>query len=379
MSILTKAPLYAYASVDMPSDFNDDELVQRIARAHQIASQEFAGHGSSFWRTFEEKHRDIEDALNSGNTDELARLLRNPSETELFYGFDDLVKSYVTDRNASPEMLRVGAAVVYEILIQVAMGSGAIRCNYPEAGQGLPEIPIEQLLLSLDSRFGFRIEFQNPFKFEFGLSTSRGIISYRAAQSLYQTWRVKQICDLIEGAKVLEIGAGLGRNAYFARCFGIKNYTIVDIPRTQLAQGYYLGRVMGDAAVSLHGEPDSDIRLRSPKWLFETSENFDFVLNVDSLTEMDREHALAYLRFAKDHSKAFLSINHEFNPATAEELIHEIGMKAVHRSPYWPRAGYVEELCLLRLNNHPINSPPCPPRTWRQSLLAQLLRRIIRR
>ena len=126
--------------------------------------------------------------------------------------------------------------------------------------------------------------------------------------------------------------------------------------------------------VSLSCEPERNVRLRTPNWLFDAAESFDVVVNVDSLTEMDRRHALAYVQFAKDHAKAFLSINHELNPTTAEELLHEAGMKAIYRSPYWPRAGYVEELCMPHLNGEFIKPPP-PPRTWRQSLLMQLLRR----
>jgi hypothetical protein len=103
---------------------------------------------------------------------------------------------------------------------------------------------------------------------------------------------------------------------------------------------------MGADAVSLCGESDRGVRLRSPRWLLENDEAFDLIFNVDSLTEMDRDHALSYVRFAKGHAGAFLSINHEVNPVTADELLREASMKAVHRSPYWPRAGYVEELIL---------------------------------
>jgi hypothetical protein len=81
---------------------------------------------------------------------------------------------------------------------------------------------------------------------------------------------------------VLEIGAGLGRNAYFPGKFGVKNYTIVDIPSTQLAQGYYLGRVLGTDAVGLPGDPNKKMNLRSAKWLHEAGRKFHLVFNADS-------------------------------------------------------------------------------------------------
>jgi hypothetical protein len=153
----------------------------------------------------------------------------------------------------------------------------------------------------------------------------------------------------VRGKRVLEIGAGLGRNAYHARKFGIDQYTIVDIPNTQLAQSYYLVRIMGEHTVSFCGETDErPVRLRSPKWLSQTSEKFDVVINVDSLTEMGRDHALSYVKFARDKSRSFLSINHEFNAATVAQLAAEAGITAISRAPYWPRPGYVEETFLAR-------------------------------
>jgi hypothetical protein len=216
-------PLYDYAATEPAASIDDTKLVERVAEAFRVSAEEFGGHGASFWGTFEVKHQDIKNALDTNNLNALGRLLRDPAETELFWGFDDLVKSFVLVRSNDPSVCKAGAEVVYGILIQVAIGSGAIRCPNPEADQGSPQIPIEDLLTALDQRFGFRIEFPNPFRAEFGICTSRGIVSYRAAQALYQSWRVKQICDLVEGAQVLEIGGGLGRNAYFARCFGIRN------------------------------------------------------------------------------------------------------------------------------------------------------------
>lgn len=340
--------VYEYAAAGAPSAIDDGNLIHRLWAAYKLSTKEFTGHGASFWGAFEAKHEDIQGALSSGNLDELARLLRAPAETELFWGFDDLVKSFVEVRNSNPAARQSGAETIYRRLVRAAIGMGAIRCDYPESGKTMPDIQVEDLLSHIEDRIGFRVEFPNPFEFEFGLSTSRGIISDRAVQSLYQAWRVKQICDLVGGRKILEIGAGLGRNAYFAGLFGISSYTIVDIPRTQLAQGYYLGRVLGADSVSLCGEEDADVRLRSAKWLHESREVFDVVLNADSLTEMDRNHALSYVKFAKRHATAFLSINHEFNETTADELLREAGMAPAYRSPYWTRPGYVEELCLLR-------------------------------
>jgi hypothetical protein len=45
-----------------------------------------------------------------------------------------------------------------------------------------------------------------------------------------------------------------------------------------------------------------------------------------------------------DRANIFLSINHEVNPFTVHKLYAAIATPAVIRTPYWMRAGYVEEI-----------------------------------
>jgi hypothetical protein len=360
-------PIYTYGRSPAPGPVDDKHLVRRCAAAFEASSRDFVGHGTSFWQQFEPKHHDIKNAIETEDYQQLGHLLRNPAQTELFWGFDDLTRTFAAIHDTTPEASRSHARSIYNSLVQTAMGVGTIRINYAEAQQPPPEPPeppVDDLLDAFEHQLGCSLIFPNPFADEFGISTSRGIISTRATQALYQASRIKDLCNLIGGSRVLEIGAGLGRNAYFANLFGIKNYTIVDIPSTQLAQGYYLGRLLGPDHVSLCGEPDCGVRLRSPRWLFESDETFHVILNADSLTEMDREHALRYLEFAKDRCDAFLSINHETNESTARQLMLEASMKIVHRSPYWPRGGYVEELYLRKFSEPPIG-PLSLKRFWR--------------
>jgi hypothetical protein len=73
----------------------------------------------------------------------------------------------------------------------------------------------------------------NPFPSELGLQSRRGVIGFRAIQALYQAWRIAQIAGGKPDFKVMEIGAGLGRTAYFATLFGLKRYTIIDVPLSE--------------------------------------------------------------------------------------------------------------------------------------------------
>lgn len=161
------------------------------------------------------------------------------------------------------------------------------------------------------------------------MATSRGVISHRAVQALYQAWRVFTFVNGDRGANVVEIGAGLGRTAFYARKFGLRNYTIVDLPMSSVAQAYFLGRTLGDDAVRLFGEEGSGISILPPSAFLAAQDRYDLVLNVDSLTELDPRTAKAYCMAIRDRSGVLLSINHEVNPFTAREMCSAVGMAPV--------------------------------------------------
>ena len=145
--------------------------------------------------------------------------------------------------------------------------------------------------------------------------------------------------------RVLEIGAGLGRTAFFAHQFGVPEYTIVDLPMTGSAQGYFLGRTLGADNVSLGGENSTGSVHILPSTDLEALEGrFDLIANIDSFTEMDRETATNYWKFAKAQTNLLYSINHEANHFTVRDIYTEQGDLDVVRTPYWLRKGYVEEI-----------------------------------
>ena len=206
----------------------------------------------------------------------------------------------------------------------------------------------ESVLTELNKSYG-PFSVPNPFPGEHGLKSSRGVISYRVPQSIYQAWRIKQLVHGISNPRVLEIGAGLGRTAYYAYERGIKDYTIVDIPITTAAQAYFLGRTIGEDKIHLDGEQPNEfshkIKILTPQTFFNEPKTYDLILNVDSLTEMDFSVAQAYWNKIKVSTRKFLSINHEVNTFRARDLVVEdLGNLNIHRGLYWMRRGYIEEL-----------------------------------
>lgn len=327
-----------------PSD--DAALISRIMTSYRTACEIEIGDKDSFWQTdFARIKRPDHDVLLGGNHDAVTTLLRNPARSRLFMGFDEL-----HDHTGLPEH---GIAHVishhgwiYDALLRLAEAIGARRLNYPETlGPGPVAPAAEEILSDIDRVVGFRVTFPNPFPGEIGLLTSRGVASFRSVQSLYQAYRIHELVGT--DARVMEIGGGLGRTAFYASRFGIRNYTIIDLPMTNVAQGYFLGRTLGQDMVSLFGENQHGIRILPPAEFLDTTDRYDLVVNVDSLTEMSRDTALAYCKAIHSRANKFLSINHECNPFTVREICATLPMHSSTRTPYWLRRGYVDEVFYL--------------------------------
>ena len=230
---------------------------------------------------------------------------------------------------------------------------GAVLYENPEAGAfKYGSLPPDSLLAAIDQRLGVTLKFPNPFPDEFGLVSARGVIAIRAVHAIYQAWRIQELVRGIPNPRVVEIGGGLGRTAFYSSLLGVKDYTIIDLPFTAVSQGYFLMRTLGMENVILHGEsgaPESNIKLLQPSAFFEGTDKVDLIVNVDSMTELDRPTADRYWRQIKRRSMQFLSINHEANPFTVKEIAEadEGSVVTWRRYPYPLRKGYVEELFIF--------------------------------
>jgi len=326
------------------------ELVGRIIQAYNIAIGSFAGPGDSMWRKFfDEKHSLIHQYLISRNAESVAEFLRDPASNSLFHGFDP-ISLVGTNTFKDNEIQRKGyAARVYDSLRRLCEAIGAIDLEYPEQYpiSGTKIVAVDSLLEALDKSFGFRVDFPNPFPQEYGLATPRGIVGHRTTHALYQAWKIRELTSKIARPSVVEIGAGLGRTAYYSYRLGITDYTIVDLPITNVSQAYFLGVTLGRNRVALHGEDRDrgDVAIIPPEAFQLSSSRIDLVLNSDSLTEMSESFANSYFSIAAKRSQMLLSINHEFNRIKIRNLM--AACADVHnysRYPYWMRRGYVEEL-----------------------------------
>ena len=302
---------------------DDTEIVARIIATYRASIATRPGPKGSFWEsTFAGMKQDVHDALVTDDFKTAQMLLRDPGKTDLFYGFDALARS-LPDAVSNPGGI---SATIYTLLLLLLEALGARRLWNPEASKATAPLPdVEMLLGSLDLVLGFRIEFPNPFADEVGLATSRGVASYRAIEAIHQAWR---IISLVKGnveARVAEIGAGMGRTALYANQLGLRDYTIVDLPMSAVAQANFLGRALGANEVCLFGEDRRGIRILPPAAFLDASDHYDLVVNVDSLTEMAHDTALAYCQAINARSGMFLSINHELSWLHGARNLHQGG------------------------------------------------------
>jgi hypothetical protein len=317
-------------------------LAERIQGAYKRTYNQDLGPRDSQWLgPIADQKKDFHKMVLHEPATTLIEILTRPMQSNLFHGFDS-ISALDTDLDDRAQ-LAWRANWTYDNLLRLAEAVGVVRLENPEVVGEKQKPPLEQLLLKLDEAFGFHIIFPNPFLDEPGLKTSRGIATYRAVQALYQAWRISSLIK--PGSKVAEIGAGTGRTAYYARQFGFIDYTIIDLPITNIAQAHFLGTVLGQDAISLSGElaSPSQIKICTPIE-FENNERFDLIVNVDSITEMAYETALSYMHHIKTKCNLFLSINHEVNGFTARELGLSVGMPPSSRESHWMRRGYVEEV-----------------------------------
>lgn len=329
---------------------DDFPLISRAIRAYTKSTAAPADLRNSMWVVLNQMKSDVEHVFSTGDLDQAATILRNPGATNLYHGFDSSFAEALPDKSAPSYY----ATRSIDALARFAEAIGAIPLDYPDSydDRDVVVLKAEDLLEKIERVSGWRFSVPNPFPHEHGIQTSRGVLSERAGYALYQAWRIQQLTRGIANPRVAEIGAGLGRTAYYARELGIADYTIVDLPLTSVSQAYWLGRVLGQDTISLCDEffADADRRIKiiPPQAFLELDRQFDLIINIDSITEMDISIASTYIDKIFECAGTFFSINHEINDFRVTDLLTgRSNLRTYTRNPCWMRRGYVEEVAQI--------------------------------
>lgn len=345
LDLLPETPVSVAAADDA---VDDGSLVERIVAAYRQSSAALPDLGGPIWSGIAGKSRDVHDAMVTEDLPAVARFLRYPHLSNLLYGFEMVCADFHPEVTDNPALGMLQARWAHDSLVRLAETIGAIRTRLPEVDfQDRPWQP-DALVTAIADTLACPLRFPCTIPGEHGCASRMGGISHRAVQALYQAWRLGQVTAFAGGGRVVEIGAGLGRTAFFSSLLGLTDYTIVDLPLTNAAQAYFLGRALGADRVVLHGEPDHGgacVRIESPTWFHGGREAFDVALNADSMTEIGVDQAERYWRELARRSAVFVSMNHEAQSFRVADLPVRCGTP-VHtlRSICPLRKGYVEEL-----------------------------------
>ena len=312
-------------------EYLNDHFLGRVRRAYVLGLEHRRAHTGKIWEGIRTLQQSVHDALMDNDTAALREIFRDPLRSDLYYGVDHACRSFA-DYPIGDD---------YDDVMMIHIKAVATALNI-----AIPENP-ETFLDAVDALLGRRVELPPLAAIEAGINTSRGVLTYRALQAMYQARRLLELAASTT-ASVIEIGPGAGRTAFYAYCSGLNDYTTVDLPMGIVAQARYLAIALGPDRIWLPGDKFSN--QGRIKLLFDLpTRDFEIVLNVDSITEMPISVALSYARWIGTHARQFLSINHETNRFTSNEITRAgIVCDHIERHECLARPGYFEELFKIK-------------------------------
>lgn len=315
------------------------------------------------WTALLSMQKDFFSLLRRNDAVSLAAYLCNMYRQEITTGICQGRSDY--DQIKKNERYRRFCTVyIKDCLVALAESVGAICCENPEQGVWGENIyvDIDVLIEKIEEIIGIDI---TPPPIDGGclkICSRRGaLFNEKDISAIYTAYTIQQLLKNKDKAEVCEIGAGTGRVAYYCSKLGITNYSIFDLPVTNILQGYYLLKSLPKANIVLYGEERSPnhsnvIRIL-PYWEFDNinEKYFDLTHNQDSFPEIDEDIVKGYLRKIRCNTKEyFLSINQESRPQSlvpgksqlnVSNIIESVGgYSRISRFPFWLRRGYLQEL-----------------------------------
>lgn len=310
--------------------------------------------------------------IEKDDAEQLARFLHDFGSSYVWFGG---ISTGVDGYNHWNRDQSAIALSYYDRLICLAEGLGIMPAENPEQGAGgnwgkNMMVAPDDVATAIEAHLKIRICPPPGIIPVAGIQLRDRILHYRHINSLYTASRVASLVE--KNAAICEFGGGLGLIAYYLREMGYRDYTLFDIPITNVLSSWFLIGALGESAVSLEGEAmrPNTIKVRA-NWMCSSAKekNFALTLNQDSFPEINRRIFDAYIsEILRTTRQYFLSINHEVEHAidgktkhlnVSKLLASTSGFSRLYRAPYWVRRGYVEELYQLRQ----------PPASWLSRLL----------
>jgi hypothetical protein len=337
-------------------------VAYRAARAG--AGGSVTGSADDVWTAFHARQQDFTSVLESGRAGALATYLCAMDRMDATHGITAGHVMYRELRQSGFARAKM-ARLILDKLLALAEAVGAVPLENPEQGSwgGNEAMHAGHLADAIEEKLA--LAFRPPVVAGGALALRAGdrLILDRDVMSLYAAWRARQILGNKSGSRIAEIGAGVGRAAYwYGRLDANAEYWIFDLPHVNVLQAFYLAKADPEFPLRLFGE--APLRAGGfsvmPHFEIENTRSapFDLVLNQDSFPEINEAAVTRYLEWMHaTKSRYFLSINHESRPETpgggrqlriADTIKKVGGFTLVSRHAFPLRRGYAEELYEVR-------------------------------
>lgn len=334
----------------------DIQLSKRLIDSYE-AAKEIPGpltKGDDVWSAFVNKHySEMISLISDRNAQGLASYLYQLPRVGAGHGYFQGATAFNELKN-NTETQRIRALWIADHLTSYAEATGLIRVRCPEQGiwNKAPIDSIESLVELVRNSNQATVSVPNVFDGLYGLITEGGTIHLRSLMANYAFLQLNQLMAR-NSFSVAEVGAGIGFTAYVSMAMGIKKHSIFDLPELNVAQGFFLGKLLGPDRISLFGEEETaPVVILPTDALLQTSEHFDVALNIDSLPEIDPSISLKIIDALAGCSTSIFSINqeaphesgHHGKRLPTRTLMSKQGtFELKTRHPNWIRAGYVDE------------------------------------
>jgi len=315
---------------------------------------------SGMWShsVFDERQRELKNALTQGSPQAVAELLGSMFQSDFVLG---MAPGSLVSKQQTKPMRRLFWLGSMNKLVALAEGLGTVRTENPEQGRtGAALRPgADRVVRDLEAELGLSLDFPDVGA-AYGVVVGGRLITPESPDQIYGAARLRDVIGAYvrpadDVPQIVEIGGGYGGMAYWLLQLVEARYVIVDLPIVGVLQGYFLSQALGHERVSLYGEPPADVTLFPDHALSSVPTPFDVLANKDSLPEIPFEAALGYIEWARANCRGAFYSNNQESAAAVEsveqnvvcELVERVGgLTRVRRDASWVRSGYVEEVFL---------------------------------
>jgi hypothetical protein len=346
-----------------PVTAQDVLLCERLIAAFTKASSDAhsAASPEDIWGwIIDNHHPKLLDTLERRNARDLAQLLSSMFQEDFMWGL-------MGDAGVSHHRRRFGSRILslraLDSLVSLAEAVGAVSAETTGQGQAgaVFDEGLSELVRRTNEAVGLQIDFPDV-GMPYGLVVDGIMITPNTPEEVYAALRLDRArlnhlpLRSEQATKVVEVGGGYGGMCYwFLRMRpGIGQYTIVDLPITNLIQGYFLAQALGATTVSFFGEPSAQVTILPNTALAEVATPFDILVNKDGLTIMPHGTMISYLEWGRANCDGlFFSYNQESRAVYHGEWVQGVVSEAIdriggftrtRRDNSWLLQGHIEEI-----------------------------------